>query len=566
MGILQKSIRFLSKPITCAIRAVVISVLFCLFVSSARGEDSPAQTSNTPASEFLTPQILKAQNAIIGNIIIENQNVFDLDNPLENRWLFRAANFLHIRTLPKVIRRQLLFREGDTYSLRDTEESARILRSNNYIGDATIEPGNFKDGVVDLKVKTRDVWTLGVGTSFGRKGGANSGGFGIEEDNLLGTGTSIAANYKSTVDRDVKRLNLANKHIGGSLYEAAISYADNSDGFERFIRFGKPFFSLDSRESIGGSLMSARRVDPLYDRGETISEFDHKLTNYEMNIGWSKGLIGGWTRRLSTGIVYEDHRFRATPETLSESILPKDREYLFPFLDLEIIEDNYETVKNFNQINETEDLYLGARFKIKIGYSNESVTSSDSGFHFNSALSNGLRLGETRTILFGWQLGGRLMSGGSEDIRLSAYSNYHWRQSSHRMFYAGLKGTVGKKLDLDNQLLLGGDSGLRGYPLRYQGGNSSALLTLEQRVFTDWYPFRLFRVGGAVFFDAGRTWGHNPVGAENLGLLKDVGIGLRIGNSRSGIGRMIHVDLAFPLDGESDIRGVQLVIDSKIGF
>lgn len=143
------------------------------------------------------------------------------------------------------------------------------------------------------------MWTLGVGTSFGRKGGKNSGGFGIEEDNLLGTGTSIAANYKSTVDRDVKMLSLANKHLGGSLYEAAITYSDNSDGFERFIRVAKPFFSLGSRESIGGSIMSLQRIDSLYDRGETISEFDHELKNFEMNIGWSKGLIGGWTRYFS---------------------------------------------------------------------------------------------------------------------------------------------------------------------------------------------------------------------------------------------------------------------------
>jgi hypothetical protein len=182
MGILQKSIRFFFKPMSGNIRAVVISTLFLLFVSNARGEDYEAQTLSNPESEHLTSQIVEKQNVIIGNIIIENQNVFDLDNPLEDRWLYRAANFLHIRTRPKVIRRQLLFREGDTYSLRDAEESARILRSNTYIGDATIEPVNFREGVVDLKVKTRDVWTLGVGTSVGRKGGKNSGGFGIEDD------------------------------------------------------------------------------------------------------------------------------------------------------------------------------------------------------------------------------------------------------------------------------------------------------------------------------------------------------------------------------------------------
>ncbi len=566
MGILSKSYRFLSGPVSGNTRIVAFSTLFFLFISNTRGEDNPNQPSSAPVSESLIPQNIEAQNAVIGNIIIDNQNVFDTDNPLEDRWLYRAANFLHIRTRPKVIRRQLLFREGDSYSVRDAEESARILRSNTYIGDATIEPVRFKDGVVDLKVKTRDVWTLGVGTSFGRKGGKNSSGLGIEEDNLLGTGTAIALNYKSTDDRDIKMLNLANRHLGGSLYEAAITFADNSDGFERFIRVGKPFFALDSRESIGGSLMSAQRIDSLYDRGETISEFDHKLKNYEMDIGWSKGLIGGWTRRFSTGIAYEDHRFSATPDTLSEAVLPKDREYLFPYLNLEIIEDDYMTVSNFNRIHETEDLHLGVNFMIKAGYSNKAVSSSDSGLHFNSALSKGLLLGESKTLLFGWQLGGRLMSGNSEDIRVSAYSNYHWRQSPHSMFYAGLKGTVGKKLDLDNQLLLGGDTGLRGYPAHYQGGNASALLTLEERVFTDWYPFRLFRIGGAVFFDAGRTWGNNPVGDKNLGLLKDIGIGLRIGNSRSGVGRMIHIDLAFPLDAEPDIKNVQWLVESKIGF
>jgi len=31
------------------------------------------------------------------------------------------------------------------------------------------------------------------------------------------------------------------------------------------------------------------------------------------------------------------------------------------------------------------------------------------------------------------------------------------------------------------------------------------LLTVEQRFYTDWYPFRLARIGAAVFGDVGRT-------------------------------------------------------------
>ena len=567
MPCLQKKSRFLFQNVADRALAAAVSTVFFLFALSVDGQDNPSPTSELDVSESVSPEIPVSQDAIIGKIVIENQNVFDLDNPLEDRWLFRAANFFHIRTRPGVIKRQMLFKEGDPYSIRNIEESARILRSNSYIGDAEIESIRYKDGVVDLKVKTRDVWTISGGPSYARRGGANTGGFSLEEENLLGTGTMLGFRYKSTLDRDIKAVSAANNHLGGSLYEAAITYADNSDGYERYLRFGQPFFSLDSRDSIGGSYLSAERTDSLYDRGEVITEFDHKLDYYEMNLGWSKGLRDGWTHRITTGIIYDYHSFSSiVDDAVSETVLPQDREYLFPYLGLEIIEDSYETVSNFNRIHETEDLHLGTRFAVRLGYSNESLRSSESGFHFNTGLSNGFMLYEKATMLLGWNLSGRFMAGRSEDIRFSAYSNYHWRQASHLMFYAGLKGTVGRNLDEDNQLLLGGDSGLRGYPVRYQGGEARALLTVEERIFTDWYPFRLFRIGGAVFFDAGRTWGRNPVGAENLGLLKDVGIGLRIGNARSGVGRMIHIDLAFPLDGESSIESMQLLVEAKYGF
>jgi outer membrane protein assembly factor BamA len=134
------------------------------------------------------------------------------------------------------------------------------------------------------------------------------------------------------------------------------------------------------------------------------------------------------------------------------------------------------------------------------------------------------------------------------------------------LFYTSLSGVYGHNLDIDNQLYLGGDNGLRGYPLRYQGGDKSVLFTAEQRYFTDWFPFRLFRVGGAIFFDAGRTWGSNAVNSESLGLLKDIGIGLRFGNTRIGVNDIIHVDLAFPLDGDDSIKNVQLLIETKRGF
>ena len=72
--------------------------------------------------------------------------------------------------------------------------------------------------------------------------------------------------------------------------------------------------------------------------------------------------------------------------------------------------------------------------------------------------------------------------------------------------------------------------------------------------------------GGAVFFDMGRTWGTDVTGATSDGLLMDVGIGLRLGSSRSAFGNVIHVDLAFPLDGDADIDSVQFVVETKARF
>jgi hemolysin activation/secretion protein len=115
-------------------------------------------------------------------------------------------------------------------------------------------------------------------------------------------------------------------------------------------------------------------------------------------------------------------------------------------------------------------------------------------------------------------------------------------------------------------MLLGGDSGLRGYPLRYQAGTGRWLLTAEQRMFSNWFPFQLFNVGGAVFMDVGQVTGRDPLGSQPQGLLKDIGVGLRLGNSRSGLGSVLHVDFAFPLDGESSIQRVQVVVETKRRF
>lgn len=526
-----------------------------------------AQDPGVNSSDIPPPEGLEEQNARIGTIAVEPQNIFDLSNPEENKTLYRWANALHVVTKPNVIKGQLLFNEGDQYSVRLIDETERLLRQNEYLRDVQIEPVRFEDGIVDLKVATTDVWTLTPSISAGREGGENRLGLGLKEQNLFGNGVLVHFKYKSTVDRDTMTLDFANQHFRGSRDHLAFRIGDNSDGYDHRFYFARPFFSLDSRRSYGLALAAEDLTEPLYDRGEVISDFQHTFQHHDLFAGRSAGLRNGWVQRFFTGVVYDDHEFAPTPLTVDPlSLVPEDRKYIYPYLGFETIEDDFVTAENFDKIGRVEDRFLGTRVAFRLGYSPEAFGSSIDAWHYNASFTNAIVASKKSSFTVATNLSGRYEDGDTRNFLLFLETRFHRRLTNNQLFYASVTAAGSDNLDLDNQLLIGGDSGLRGYPLRYQGGEAKALLTVEHRIFTDWYPWRLFNVGAAIFFDAGRTWGDNPVGGPNLGLLRDVGIGLRLGSNRLGEGGVLHIDFAFPLDGEETIDNFQILLDARSSF
>lgn len=545
---------------------MLVSGISAFALADAASEDATVSSRTSSASASLALTSVAKPAPSIASISIVNDNIFDLENPEEDRFLYRLANSLHIKTRPDVVNSQLLFSEGDPLSTYELEESERILRRARYLYDASIEKSANDDGTVDIAVHTTDVWTLMPRFSFSRKGGVNTAKGGIKETNLFGTGRSVEVSVESDIDRDALTLGFADKNLGGSWYSLETQYSKTSDGHAGFFSFGKDFISLDATRANGLTFSDVDQIDYLYDRGEARSQFRHQSQYIEGFLGWSDGLNNGWSRRFTTGIVVDRHRFAEDPASLLPAgPLPDDRSLVYPFVGAEILQNRFEKTENVSQISRTEDHYLGTRFAARLGY-------AASGFGSDR---NALLLGTQGQMSFGsldahlLKLGARWQTriedgGGLSNQVLEASADYYRRQSDHLLFFAGLRATIGDNLDIDNQILLGGDNGLRGYPLRYQSGEKRALLTLEQRLFSGWYPFRLFRVGGAVFFDAGRVWDSRYRDDETL--LKDVGFGLRLGNSRSGLGNVIHIDVAFPLDGESDLDGVQLLVETRKSF
>ncbi|MEJ2275659.1 MAG: BamA/TamA family outer membrane protein [Woeseiaceae bacterium] len=247
-------------------------------------------------------------------------------------------------------------------------------------------------------------------------------------------------------------------------------------------------------------------------------------------------------------------------------MVPEDRELVYPYLGFELVEDGFVEASNHDQIDRTEDFQMGLQVRASLGWADTAYGSDRDAAIFSMSASDGFGSLDKTALLLSASTRGRLESGDLANTLLSFDAHFYHRHSEKRTFYAAISGTVGESLDLDNLVEIGGDTGLRGYPLRYQVGESKALATIEQRYYTDWYPFRLARVGGAVFADVGRVWGPNPLGPDNRGWLTDVGFGLRLAVTRISSGRVVHIDVAFPLNGDPDIDNVQFLIESKRSF
>jgi hypothetical protein len=541
------------------VRHLPIAILIAaLFFQVSQAESSSPDAESVEGS--------KTQKGIVGEIKLRKLNVFDLSNEEENNWLYRLANRLHIVTKDRVIRGQLLFEPGEQYDGRLIEETERILRQNRYLYDASIETTLRENGVVDVVVVTKDVWTLGPDLSLSRKGGENKSQFGIEEQNLFGLGQTIRFNHEENVDRRSNSFEFSDRHLAHSWVSAFLQISDNSDGETNQLAIVRPFYALDARWSAGAHALNDDGRDALYMLGDESAEYHRDRELFTAFVGWSKGLRDGRARRWTAGVVYDDNQFSAVPVPTLPSAIPADRKLVYPFLGFELLQDEFEITSNRDQIGRQEDFLLGARITGSIGWAAESFGADRDALLYSATASRGYGSIENKTLLLSANASGRLESGHSANVRASIRARYYVTQSSKRLFFVGLRGTAGLALDLDNPVQLGGDTGLRGYPLRYQNGDSKLLVTAEQRYFTDWYPFRLMRVGGAIFADAGRVWGRNPLGGEPLGWLKDVGFGLRLAPTRSSSSKMVHIDVAFPLDGDPTIDSVQISLEAKRSF
>ena len=197
------------------IKVAFVALLASFFMTPVQAEPTKQkeQTSNCQAWQTT---FSNSDDLVIGKINIISLNIFDLNVNNEASSIHQLINKLHIKTKVGTIKKQLLFKTGDAFKPEIIKETERYLRAKSYIKDALITPTELCGKQVNIKVITRDNWTLTPDISFGRSGGNNKIGFKIQEQNILGNGKDLQLGYRKISERHSTKLSYRDYHLLGS--------------------------------------------------------------------------------------------------------------------------------------------------------------------------------------------------------------------------------------------------------------------------------------------------------------------------------------------------------------
>ena len=506
-----------------------IRLILLLFAAASYGQDGPQLR--------------------IGRIIIETVDVYSSPEA-QNGFFYRAAARLHVETRGSIIRKFLLFREGDVYAPSRLEETERNLRAQHYLKSASVTAQPPHDGVVDVLVSTQDAWSIAPETQAGSKGGTSTYGATVSEGNLLGLGKAISLGWDKQVDRTRIAFDYSDPMFFKGYWDTRVTYGHTSDGNDHRLALRRPFYSFSTPWAMELSFLGFRRDDRLYTESFTSARFAHEMRRAVASWGWAINPSDTVANRIVTGLRFDRDRF-ATRETFAASTPPPDRDYRYLFARFDHAENNFVKMNFINKDVRFEDFNLGRQYSVEAAVS-PRITGARVNSGFTSVTySDGVCTGPSGFILPSASIQSRFDGGVRNAIvRGSIYGVKRTGDTHPSTFVGRIAINNGWRLDGEDQFFADGATGLRGYRTHAFSGSRSIVINAEQRLYLGRELLQLYSPGIVAFADAGNaTYGGL---AELMRLKIDVGLGIRIGLPRTPK-NLFRLDLAYALN--RDARG-----------
>lgn len=545
----------------------------------------PAPISSTPGA---APGDLKG--VVIGAIRIETVEIFDPSNPEENRSFYRLVNRLHIKSREQTIRRQLLFAEGEPLVPTRLEDTERNLRALSFVQDASVEIESIDEGKAVVLVKTQDNWTTRLGVRFGSAGGKSTGGVSISELNLLGWGKRIDLDYRSGIDRTSRELVYQDPNVLGSPYRIRLSHQDSNDGKGDAASFQRPWYSLETPVAWGAEASRNTSRFSLFQGGDVLERFDQDARDAELWLGFGTNYRKGSVERWVVGYLYEDNTYTPAsdlPTDFPADKIPDSDTNSGPYVEFARIRRDFIKVRYFERFSRWEDYNLGGTLNLRLQVSREGFGGTSNSVAYGVSYSKGARISPVNHLLGHAFIKGRVgdRDQGAGHVDLINYYTAWPRQT----FVFKISGDRMVNQSATNLLLLGGDSGLRGFKVRRFEGTNRFLINLEDRLHFEREYFKLLRLGMAVFLDVGNAWGGTRTEEQRLceldplsgtrscqtravsvhndfGNLKaDVGFAILADVVRASAAGFVRLNFAYPVNGDKFDQGSILISFGRSG-
>jgi hypothetical protein len=363
-------------------------------------------------------------------------------------------------------------------------------------------------------------------------------------------------------------------------------YAWLSDGFSYALSVTKPFRSRTDRWGFTVSATGYELAENLYLSGNEIdrleSEGNYPGDSNHQGLQGNTYLLGQW-EKVATHNVYAGVT-RAYGYSLKTSVTPfyerRDRYNIGRFLrdsvmmaalgnpsfplgerhdevlgmTFSLYQYAFKTVHNFRNLKWSESIETGWRLSASLGQNQEWLGADNPDLYFayagvyNNAWYDALFVNSSATLK-------HFLADGSEvdNGSFTSYVETQWKPIPIlATVLVGQYATIFAQ-PAGERLYQGEESGLLGYPNFYYGGRARVLATAEQRFFPPW-EFGTVAPALAVFLNAGNTYeSYREVDLGDLHYA--VGVGLRLGATRSTQKVVNHLNLTLPL-GEKNLSGI----------
>jgi hypothetical protein len=494
------------------------------------------------------PSRLSAQDApappsgTIDTVLVISENVFSPEETAGNVF-FRLLNDIRFTTRPLVVRKEILFEAGEVADSARLAETERNLRALGLFRSVSVDTVRV-DGRLRAEIRTKDSWSTQPILRFSASKGTWTGKIGIVEKNLFGTGNRLRVAWRKDVDRNAFELDGQFRRLLDTDLDIAGVYNGLSDGNVGAWWIGDPWRSSEDGRAIAyfGDAADRRiiqyRIPAAGARDTTL----WRTRSYGMGFTGAVAPSASPGGYLRTGIQVElrNDRYFAYDDSASLASAPDSfKAWVGAFAELR---RNRFQVRSYVNGFSPEDIDLSP-------YAYASVRAAPEAFGYDrSGVGVGGGAGVAGSVPSGnlfYRLSvaanGLFSGGGIDSARVVVTAEGAAKPGERHVLLLLVRGGVMDDPAPGGEFDLGFDAGPRAWEPHSFVGTRAAWGTAEYR----WYIWDeilgLIGLGVATFLDYGGAWypDQDPRWGGNAG------VGLRLGSTRSSVGRTIRMDLGY---------------------